>query len=204
MTEIAARLLSSCETGDTIEAIADRLDEPRKTVVDALERLERMGFIQWTEEGAIHIRDGTQAATARADRTAEQPVSIEEAYLLPYLAELPFAFTRIDGVYIWTRGGYQVGRDPTDYPLFLAVREADVDDWQAFFDIFGLPTGFERQPSMAYDDHLQIVLDARPELECEFLDGIPVSPRVEVRAYILDNEAQLGPALELLADPQQY
>lgn len=198
MDEIAARILLNCETSDTIEAIADRLEESRETIVDAVERLERRGFIERTGYGTIHIRDSTQAATSSADRTAEQPVSIEEAYLLPYLAELPFAFTRIDGVYIWTRGGYQVGRDPTDYPLFLAVRKADVDEWRAFFDMFGLPTGFERQLPRAYDGNLQIVLDARAELEREFHDGIPVSPQSEVRAYILKNKAQLGPALDLI------
>jgi len=27
---------------------------------------------------------------------------------------------------------YQLGRDLDDYPLFLAVREQDVDAWEAF------------------------------------------------------------------------
>ena len=44
---------------------------------------------------------------------------------------------------MWTQGGYQVGRDPDDYPLFLAVREQDVDVWEAFFESFDLPTAFE-------------------------------------------------------------
>jgi len=37
------------------------------------------------------------------------------------------------------RGGYQVGREPDDYPLFLAVREQDVDAWETFFESFDLP-----------------------------------------------------------------
>ena len=48
-------------------------------------------------------------------------------YVIPLFSDWPFAFTRIDAVYVWTQGGYQVGREPDDYPLFLAVREQDVD-----------------------------------------------------------------------------
>jgi len=40
---------------------------------------------------------------------------------------MDYAFTSIDAVYVWTRGGYQVARDPEDYPLFIAVHESDLD-----------------------------------------------------------------------------
>jgi hypothetical protein len=55
------------------------------------------------------------------------PPSIEEAYVLLQLDNWPFTFTRVDAVYVWTHGGYQVGRAPDDYPLFLAVREQDIE-----------------------------------------------------------------------------
>jgi len=38
---------------------------------------------------------------------------------------MEYAYTGIDAVYVWTRGGYQVARDPEDYPLFIAVHEPD-------------------------------------------------------------------------------
>ena len=39
---------------------------------------------------------------------------------------------RIDAVCVWTQNSYQLGRDFDDYPLFPAVREQDVDAWEAF------------------------------------------------------------------------
>jgi len=51
---------------------------------------------------------------------------------------------RIDAVCVWTQDSYQLGRGFDDYPLFLAVREQDVDVWEAFFESFDLPTAFER------------------------------------------------------------
>nr|WP_211290265.1 hypothetical protein [Natrinema ejinorense] len=65
------------------------------------------------------------------------PPSIEEAYVIPQFGDWLFAFTRIDAVYVWTQGSYHVGREPDDYPLFLAVLEADIDAWQRFSEQFG-------------------------------------------------------------------
>jgi hypothetical protein len=126
------------------------------------------------------------------------PPSIEEAYVLPQFGDWPFAFARIDAVYVWTQGGYQVGRDPDDYPLFLAVREQDVEAWQEFFQQFSLPTAFERQPRDGLDGPLQIVLDPRPTLEIDHVDGYPVVPRDETVAYMCEHYAQFQSALAIL------
>jgi len=93
-------------------------------------------------------------------------------------------FTRVDAVYVWTQGGYQVSRDPDDYPIFIAVREQDIDAWETFFAPFGLPTAFERQPSDEIDGRLQIVLEPRPSLDIEHVEGYPVIPRETRRSSI--------------------
>lgn len=126
------------------------------------------------------------------------PPTIEEAYVVPQFGDWPFAFARIDAVYVWTRGGYQVGRDPDDYPLFLAVREQDLDAWEPFFESFELPTAFERQPVDEIPGRLQIVLDPQPGLEIDHVDGYPVIPRKETIEYVRDHDAQFQPALAML------
>jgi len=84
---------------------------------------------------------------------------------------------------VWTQGGYQVGREPDDYPLFLAVREQDVDAWETFFESFDLPTAFERQPQDELDGPLQIVLEPRASLDIEHVEGYPVIPSRDNRVY---------------------
>jgi hypothetical protein len=54
---------------------------------------------------------------------------------------------------VWTQGGYQVGRNPGDYPLFLAVHERNVDAWEAFFESFDLPTTVSDSPERSWTDH---------------------------------------------------
>ncbi|ELY86434.1 hypothetical protein C484_18347 [Natrialba taiwanensis DSM 12281] len=97
-----------------------------------------------------------------------------------------------------TQGGYQVSRDPDDYPLFLAVREQDVDAWEAFFESFGLPTAFDRLPRDELAGPLQIVLDPQPALKIEHVERYPVVPRTETIEYMYEHYAQFQSALAML------
>ena len=114
------------------------------------------------------VRDAARELVAAS--AGVSPPSIEEAYVIPQFGDWPFAFTRIDAVYVWTQGGYQVGRNQGDYPLFLAVREQDVDAWEAFFESFDLPTAVERQPRDELDGPLQIVLEPRPSIDVNHVE----------------------------------
>jgi len=142
------------------------------------------------------VRDAARELVAAS--AGVSPPSIEEAYAIPQFGDRPYAFTRIDAVYVWTQGGYQVGRNPGDYPLFLAVHEQDVDAWETFFESFDLPTAFERQPQDEIDGPLQIVLEPRPSLDVNQVEGYPVIPRAETIEYMCENYAQFQSGLAML------
>jgi DNA-binding Lrp family transcriptional regulator len=197
--DTAVRILLALEPGDSIRRVAQRVHTPYETVRQAVNRLEDAGYL--TYDNGLYSTDERVRETARdllIASTRVSPPSIEEAYVIPQFGDWPFAFARIDAVYVWTQGGYQVGRDPDDYPLFLAVRERDVEGWQAFFERFGLPTAFERQPRETFDGPLQVVLEPRPDLEVDHVDGYPVIPRAKTIAYMQEHYAQFQSALSML------
>lgn len=197
--ETAAQVLLALDSGDSIRRVAHRVDRPYETVRQAVNRLEDAGFLAYSDGLSItdtSVRDAARELVA-ASATVSPP-SIEESYVIPHFADWPFAFTRIDAVYVWTQGGYQVARDPDDYPLFLSVREEDVDSWEEFFESFGLPTGFERQPREEIPGPIQIVLEARPSLDIENVEGYPVIPRAETISYMQEHSAQFQSALAML------
>jgi DNA-binding Lrp family transcriptional regulator len=199
LDDTAARIVLTAESGDSIRRVAQRLQTPYETVRQAVNRLEDAGYLRY--DGGLSVTDHRVRAAARDLVAASARVSapsIEEAYVVPQFGDWPFAFARIDAVYVWTRGGFQVGRDPDDYPLFLAVREDDVDQWTEFFERFGLPTAFERQPREHLDGPLQVVLDARPGLNPEDVERHPVVSRAETIEYMQNNYAQFQSALSML------
>lgn len=132
--------------------------------------------------------------------SSESTLPIEEAYTIPQHGDWPFAFTRIDAVYIWTQGGYQVSRNPSDYSLFVAVYEDDVQAWETFFESVDLPTGRERRPSDAVDGSIQVVLEPRSKLEIASVEGYPVIPLDETLAYMHENYVQFQPAVSMLEE----
>jgi len=119
-------------------------------------------------------------------------------YVLPQFSGREYAYTGIDAVYVWTRGGYQVARDPEDYPLFIAVHESDLDAWAAFFDRFGIPTAEERQPADDLDSSIQVVLEPEAQIEPEMVDGRPVISLQETVAFANEHYAHFQSALDML------
>lgn len=199
MDETAAQVLLATEHGDSIRTVAARIQRPYETVRQRVDRLEDAGFVDY-DDGLVvtddPVRDAAQDLLAASARVS--PPTITEAYLLPQFCDRSYAFSRIDAVYVWTQGGYQVARDPEDYPLFLAVYQEDLPAWEEFFASFGIPTALERQPSEAVAGSLQIVLDPRPEFDVEIVEGRPVIPRSETIEYMYEHYAHFQSALSIL------
>lgn len=199
LDETAAQVLLAIESGNSIRRVAQAIQTPYETVRQAVNRLEEAGYVRYDDGLSVvdqRVRDAAHELIATS--AIVSPPSIEEAYTIPQFGDWPFAFTRIDAVYVWTQGGYQVGRDPDDYPLFLAVQEQDVNAWEMFFESFGFPTAFERQPREALSGPLQIVLEPRSSLEIDDVESYPVIPQEETIAYMHDNYAQFQSALAML------
>ena len=193
------KVILALDPGDSISGVARKIDENRETIRRVVNRLEEAGYVAY-DDGLYLVdqtlRDaGLEFLTAAA---ATSPPSISEAYVLPQFAGMDYAFTAIDAVYVWTRGGYQVARDPEDYPLFIAVHESDLDAWVAFFDQFGIPTTEERQPAEDLDGSIQVVLEPEAQIEAEMVDGRPVISLQETVAFANEHYAHFQSALDML------
>ena len=193
------RVLLALSDGDSIRRVAQRIQTPYETVRQAVNALETAGFVRYDDGLSIPDTEVVESARRLLTTSARvNPPSIEEAYVLPQFADAAFAFTRIDAVYVWTRGGYQVARNPEDYPLFIAVEDRDVEYWEAFFGEFDLPVARERQPPETVDGALQIVLEPRADIEVDWVEGYPVIPREETIAYMREHFAHFQSALAML------
>jgi len=197
--EKAFKTVLALDPGDSISSVARKIDENRETIRRVVNRLEEAGYVVYDD--GLRLPDRTIrdiGIELLAETAAVSPPSISEAYVLPQFAGMDYAFTAIDAVYVWTRGGYQVARDPEDYPLFIAVHESDFDAWTAFFHRFGIPTAEERQPVDVLDGPVQVVLGPRAEIETEVIDGRPVIPLQDTVAFANEYYATFESALDIL------
>ncbi|WP_117595662.1 MULTISPECIES: helix-turn-helix domain-containing protein [Haloprofundus] len=193
------KVILALDSGDSISGVARKIDENRETIRRVVNRIEEAGYVEYDDGLQVvdqTIRDaGLEFLTASA---VISPPSIPEAYVIPQFAGMEYAYTGIDAVYVWTRGGYQVARDPEDYSLFIAVHESDLDAWVAFFDRFGIPTAEERQPADDLDGPIQVVLEPEAQIEAEMVDGRPVISLQETVAFANEHYAHFQSALDML------
>lgn len=193
------KTLLAIKPGDSISGVARKIDENRETIRRTVNRLEDAGYVRY--DGGLSVVDDAVREAALAFLAAAASVSsptISEAYVLPQFADMEFAYTAIDAVYVWTRGGYQVARDETDYPLFIAIRETDLADWECFFERFEIPTAQQRQPVGEIPGPLQVVLEPRAQVDAEAVDGRPVISQSETVAFAREHYATFESALNIL------
>ncbi|AWB28504.1 helix-turn-helix domain-containing protein [Halococcoides cellulosivorans] len=193
------KILLAIKPGDTIVGVAQKIDENRETIRRTIDRLEAEGYVEY-DDGLTVVDESVRDAGLQllATSAGVSPPSISEAYVLPQFTGMDFAFTGIDAVYVWTRGGYQVAREPDDYPLFIAVKESNLEAWERFFERFDIPVSGERQPRDEIDGPLQVVVELRDSTDAESVDGRPVISMDETVEFAREHYATFQSALSML------
>ena len=200
--DTAAKIMLAVRPGDSIRRIAQKIDGSYSWVYDWIERLEDAGFIRRDDGVYIEnyeVRDRYHDIVAAISRSVSP--TIDDGYVIPHFAGMPFAYTKIDSVYVWTHGGYQIARGHDDYPIFIQVADQDVERWTAFFDEFGIPSRIEERPdATAYDATVSYVLfPTTRSVTREWIDGNPVIPLDETIEHMMTYRVNYEPALEMIA-----
>ena len=201
--ETAAKIMLAVQPGDSIRRIAQKIDGSYSWVYAWIERLEAAGFVRRDDGVYIEdysVRDRYHEMVATISRSVSP--SIDEGYVIPHFAGMPFAYTKIDSVYVWTQGGYQIARGHDDYPVFIQVADQDVDRWTAFFDEFGVPCSIEERPDATDQDATvsYVVFSTSGGITREWVDGNPVIPLDETIDHMMEYRVNYEPALEMIAD----
>lgn len=203
--DTAAEIVLATSDGDSIRRITQKIDGTYSWVYRWIERLEDIGVV--SRDNGVHItapdiREGYAHIMAAVSR--QIPPTVEEAYSIPHFAQMPFAYTKIDAVYGWTHGGYQIARGADAYPMFLRVRDSDVEQWVSFFGRYDIPTTInERDDSVINDATGTIYYSLCPTTEPvtrEWVDGAPVIPLAETIEYMQTYPWNFEPALQMVAD----
>lgn len=193
----AAKIIVAMEDGDSINHVSKKIDQSYSWTHDWVRRLVDIGIIERKDNGfCVADVEARDAFRHVVQAVTKYGIDRDEAYVLPHFSGMPFAFTRIDAAYVWTHGGYQIARDHTDYPVFIAVSNEDVNTWREFFEDCGIDTYVEERAGRGIY-YVLIPVDA---VEREWIDGSPVIPLEDAITWMQRYRANFQPALEIIAD----
>ncbi len=179
------REFSSAEFGWTFAS-----PNPRKVLHDMVEK----GLLEHLERGMYRVRSTGEYARAEND--------VSLGYELLTKANLTYALTGVDGVFVWTRGGYNAGRFFGFYPIHLKVLARDLARWRSFFakarkNVFIA----ERKPERTLFGVFYL-LYPETRIRAETVNAFRVEPLSETLRFCRNNIYTFKPALEMLT--QQY
>lgn len=187
-----AKILLATEDGDSINRIAKKTGSSYGWTHKWVNRLAELGVIERDDGIRITDRPFANSFEAVAKAVLGRGMELEDAYLLPNFAGLEYAYSKTDAVYIWTRGGYQLGRNRNDYPLFIDVLEEDVGAWREFFAGFNVPCHIENRVG----DGIYFVLFPRERVASEWRENASVIPLEDTVEWMEQYAVNFQPALE--------
>ncbi len=89
-----------------------------------LHDMAKKGFLEHLGYGKYRVKSVEDYVRARND--------LELGYDLLKASGLDYALTGVDGVFAWTKGGYNAGRFFGFYPIHIKVLNSDVSKWKSF------------------------------------------------------------------------
>jgi len=189
-----AKIIMATEDGDSINRIAEKIGASYGWTHRWVTQLEELGVVD--REAGVVITDNefTVAFESAAKAVLQRGIELDDAYLLPNFAGMDYAYTQTDAVYVWTKGGYQIGRNQNDYPIFIDVEKDKVDAWQTFFADFGVDAHVAERGG----DGIYFVLFPQDQVDAEWVEHAAVIALQDTIDWMQQYTANFQPALEMI------
>jgi len=161
---------------------------PRKVLHDMVEK----GLLEHPARGKYSVRSIGDYARTKND--------VKAGYELLSEARMPYALTGVDGVFVWTHGGYNAGRFFGFYPIHLKVFARDLSRWRSFFTKSGKNAFIaERKPNRTLFGVFYLLYPAT-NIRAETVNTLRVEPLSETLRFCRNNIYTFGPALKMLTE----
>jgi DNA-binding Lrp family transcriptional regulator len=196
INQYTVKILMSAEDDDSIRSISKKTNISYGWTYYWIEKLVDLGAIE---------RNGQKIKLNKNSRlynnfigfikdSLKSSLSLSDAYSLPNLTGLDYAFTETDSIFIWTKGGYNIGRNKENYPIFIEVLSKDLGEWHNFFDRFFI----SYSDGISKKDNIYFILIKKDSIKSDVIDGVSVIPLKDTVEYAKRFIYNFEPALEML------
>lgn len=155
-----------------------------------LHDMTKKGFLEKMGWGKYRVVNVESLFNSRTNAT--------KSYELVNEAEMKYAFTEQDAVFIWTQGGYQVDRFAGFYPICIKVRRKDLRKWKSFFSAKGKYFYVFGSPIKETAFGVFYVLYPEDQFKTEQVGAFKVIPLKETVDFCKKRIYSYEPALEML------
>lgn len=124
--------------------------------------------------------------------------NIDAGYELLKKSELPYALTDVDGVFVWTKGGYNADRFFGFYPIHLKVLKSDVAKWKRFFRKAGKKSFLAETKPKETLFGVFYILHPEEKIEAETVEELKIEPLEKTIEFCKKHIYTFEPALEML------
>lgn len=159
---------------------------PNKILFD----MNKKGFIEKAERGYYKV--------VSPEQLFENRINISKAYDLAGKIGLKYSFTGPDSVFLWTKGGYQVGRFFGFYPIYLKILRSDLKKWKDFLKSENMKFYIKGELLKETFIGAFYILMPEEDFKTEIIDNFSVDPLKETIKFCKNNIYQYEPALEML------
>lgn len=160
--------------------------DPSKVLYD----MTRKGLLERIDRGKYRVNSSESYLSSRYD--------VGDAYDLLKRSRLPYALTNVDGVFVWTKGGYNANRFFGSYPIYIKVTESDVEKWREYFSMNRKKCILEGSRPIETLYGIYFVLVTVAKIEYATVNGLNVDPLEKVVEYCRKDPYTYAPALEML------
>ncbi|HEX9845323.1 MAG TPA: hypothetical protein VGA92_02535 [Candidatus Nitrosotenuis sp.] len=159
---------------------------PRKVLHD----MTGKGLLEHRGYGRYRVRPVDEYVRSKND--------VSSGYELLKKSDLPYALTDVDGVFVWTKGGYNAGRFFGSYPIHMKVLKSDVARWKRFLTEKGRKVTLGGKTPRETLFGVYYILYPEVKVKSETEGGLKVEPLKDTVEFCKKNIYTFEPALEML------
>ena len=190
MNPYVARITIAARPVDTINAIAKRIGLSYGWTHKWVNKLAECGVFRTTRMNVYLNEKNTfyQNTLAYIRRFKDVQFHYE---VLQWMG-IAYCFTKTDAVYVWTKGGYNIGRNKYYYPIFIKLKKQDLSLFQFYCKKLNLE--YKRKNKVFYN------IEVLEDFKFERCDEIPVDGLDDTIAFMKKYVYNFQPALEMIQE----
>lgn len=185
------KIIISCRKEDSIRAISQRINVSYGWTYKWARALASAGVLRLTRM-KVYLNEKSDFYKTIIDFIHTFTTKAQFYYEVLAILGIRYCFTATDAVYVWTRGGYNIGRYREYYPIFIKVRKEDKEIMEWYCRKLSLKVG--QQQGIFYK------ITYVHELTFEYNDERPVDPLKETIAFMMKHKYNFQPALEMVQE----